>query len=91
MKSTFFYAVIFGLEAVKFKDRKAKNLLPRRGYGYQFLLIPFFIQLASIAFVNVVDKKMMTTSIVADGAMLLIEAKLTNEGVIPFWLFNLRY
>ena len=91
MKNAFFCATIFGLECVRFKDRKAKFVLPRKGYGYLFLLIPFFLSMFTISFFNVIDKKMMMTSIASDGLLLMIEAKLTNEGVIPFWLFNLRY
>jgi hypothetical protein len=91
IKSAFCCSIIFGLEAVKFLDRKAKNTMTKKGSTFLILLIPLFLQFFTITYFNYIDKKSMISSLAQDCLLLLIEGKLTNEGVIPFWFFNLRY
>ena len=55
------------------------------------MLIPLGISVSTISFYDYVDKKITFTSIINDASLLTLEAKFVNEGLIPFWLFNLRY
>ncbi|KRX07454.1 hypothetical protein PPERSA_11003 [Pseudocohnilembus persalinus] len=92
-KNAFFAAVIFGLESVKFVDQRAKNIVQKNKMAYTLVLIPLGLSLTSHSFLfdGYIDKKIVFPSYIADGALLVLEANLSNQGLIPFWLFNLRY
>lgn len=92
MKSAFTCATIFGLQVVKYCDAKAtQRALPKRGNVFLWLLLPFGLSMSTISFWPYLDKRMIFGSYFTDATVLLIETKLVNEAVMPFWFFNLKY
>ena len=37
------------------------------------------------------DSKLIVGNVLGDTALFLLETKMTNEGVIPYWFYNLKY
>lgn len=67
-------------------------------------MIPLSINLLSLSYFNILEKKIIASNILGfqfflelililfrDVSLMLIEGKLTNEGLLPYWYFNMRY
>ena len=64
LKGVFALSALFGLEVVRFSDRKASNRLPRTSRCYMLLAIPFCLQFTSLSYYDYVDKKGMIAQLV---------------------------
>jgi len=87
----FFTSVYFGLEAIKFFDRRNRGSKMRAQSNYFFILIPVAACLLSLSFIENIDKLSILPAAGADLALMAIETKSTIEGLMPYWLFNIKY
>lgn len=84
-------AVYFGLEAVRYSDRRAKHHWKSPRQTYVFALIPLVLSFGSLSFTDSIHKYMILPTLASDVSMLLVESVLTNQNLIPYWVFDFKY
>jgi len=89
--NAFFTSIYFGLEAIKFYDRRNKVRKHRPQLNFYLILIPLALSLFSLSFHEVKNKNSILPTVGADMILMGIETKSTIDGVMPYWLFNIKY
>ena len=92
IKNALICGILLGLKMVSYIDIKAKNKsLTQKGNQYLSLMIPLLCCFGTLSFWDYLDKRLIIGSILSDTVLMIIEIKIVNEAIMPFWLFNLRY
>jgi len=91
LKNVFTFSIIFGLEAVRFLDRKAKRSIVKPKSYFLKALMPIPFMFCSISMWDNINKYFVLGTLAQDVTLMLMETQLTNFGLIPFWFYNLRY
>ncbi len=93
IKNTFYGGLVLGLLVSKYSDYKVSHkALMKLHRPMEFLvLVPICLAFSTLSFQNYSRSHAVYGTLLGDAALMFGESLLVNAGILPFWLFTIRY